>query len=815
MFRRLCLSLHRRNYHLAVHRMPPRHVSGYFCAQTERKHTDCTEWVNGNAPRFLLNETSTTRRAVCCFLYMGRLKTKEEFVADAREVWGDRYDYSESDYENLIKPITIRCPKHEHTFRIPMAQSHLIKPSDKQKPTGCPICSYERKNGVSFGPEWREYLQLSPKGNTVGKIKRRKTDNPKMSRKDIVFRENGYWTREHSFEAAAFTGSRSEFRRKFSGAVYAAINGGYYEELTQGMVRRGLWDKERKKVEKSGIVYPIKTTNEEALATALQYHSFPELIANSPRTYQILLKRGLLEEMWKHYERKHVPEGSRTKESVMEEARQCSRMEDFKHKHSGSYQYAFKMGWIEEIREMYGYERIQWSISKAEEIIAQCKTRKEFRKNYTSCYNYLLEHGLLEEMTANLERVGDLYKRKIYVFEFKSGHAYVGLSADPEKRHAVHLVDETSSVYQHIESTGYTDYEFKLLTDWLDKDAAAKAEEEYRQKYESDGWKILNKVKCGSLGGWHKPKYTIDDAIAMIEDGQSPSEFMKEHRTIYEYCRRHSWLSILFSDYVNPRAAKKLSNDKKAPAKKDLQPLITIEAAKELANGYDSRMEFARTHPQIYRFCGKNGWLQEVFGDMPMQRGRRKQKVWSEDWERNEIGQYETLPQIKRENRRLFSRIRNGKLVDKYFVKSFGIYVVRKEYLSEENRRRQIEEFGALEYRPKHSLRECKDIASGYPSRAALKNDNKTMYDFIRKHYNMDEVFSAHPKRSNVIWDDEKKVQKEIGKYDTLAQIYKDSPSLYSRIQYKKLHEKYFHKQLYNGQVVWVVKPEYRNLTAR
>ena len=60
-------------------------------------------------------------------------KTKEEFIKKAKEIHGDKYDYSKVEYVNNITPVCIICNKHGEFFQRP--NSHLSK---KQ---GCPSCS--------------------------------------------------------------------------------------------------------------------------------------------------------------------------------------------------------------------------------------------------------------------------------------------------------------------------------------------------------------------------------------------------------------------------------------------------------------------------------------------------------------------------------------------------------------------------------------------------------------------------------------------------------------------------------------------------
>lgn len=65
--------------------------------------------------------------------------TQEQYIAKARAKWGDAYDYSESVYLAGLKPITIRCIKHNHYFSV-QAGNHI---STLLKSGGCPLCGQE------------------------------------------------------------------------------------------------------------------------------------------------------------------------------------------------------------------------------------------------------------------------------------------------------------------------------------------------------------------------------------------------------------------------------------------------------------------------------------------------------------------------------------------------------------------------------------------------------------------------------------------------------------------------------------------------
>lgn len=39
-------------------------------------------------------------------------KTKEQFIKEARQVWGDKFDYSKVEYKTRLEKTCIICPEH-------------------------------------------------------------------------------------------------------------------------------------------------------------------------------------------------------------------------------------------------------------------------------------------------------------------------------------------------------------------------------------------------------------------------------------------------------------------------------------------------------------------------------------------------------------------------------------------------------------------------------------------------------------------------------------------------------------------------------
>lgn len=67
---------------------------------------------------------------------MSNKTTQEEFISKAREVHGDKYDYSKVEYKGNKNKVCIICPEHGEFWQLP--SSHL-------KGAGCPNCSGNKK----------------------------------------------------------------------------------------------------------------------------------------------------------------------------------------------------------------------------------------------------------------------------------------------------------------------------------------------------------------------------------------------------------------------------------------------------------------------------------------------------------------------------------------------------------------------------------------------------------------------------------------------------------------------------------------------
>lgn len=80
-------------------------------------------------------------RSVGCPKCAGRLKTNEDIISQFVNVHGDKYDYSKVNYRKATSKVTIICPKHGEFKQ---------RPSDHLSGYGCPKCRSLRLDNNTF-----------------------------------------------------------------------------------------------------------------------------------------------------------------------------------------------------------------------------------------------------------------------------------------------------------------------------------------------------------------------------------------------------------------------------------------------------------------------------------------------------------------------------------------------------------------------------------------------------------------------------------------------------------------------------------------
>ena len=405
-----------------------------------------------------------------------------------------------------------------------------------------------------------------------------------------------------------------------------------------------------KKTKKKPVPHGYWTVKEHCATEAAKYANRTRFQNECPSAWRSAMKRGWIDEICAHMPKDMRYENQRTKEDCENDARQCHGKFDYKKRFDSSYQKALREKWINDIAEKMYKEGIwkkpfRWNKLSAIAEGRKYNSREDFFHNSCGAYLHAQRHGFLDEACAHMKIKGNKMNRKIYVYEFEDGYAYVGLTFNTAQRNSSHLTKD-SPVSRHIKQTG-AKHIFKELTTLLPIEKARQSEKYYIQKYKKEGWKMLNIKKGGEIGGGYvHEKEECREAASLCS---SRVEFEKRFSTLAKYARAHGWMDEICTHM--PR----------------LQSDHTKEECRQEALKYCKRVDFCKYGKMFYDYALKRGWMDEICGHMqPKYVKPTKEEIMER------ISQYKSTAEIKAKDLKAYYYLCNEGLLQEVILKLHG-----------------------------------------------------------------------------------------------------------------------------------------------
>ena len=295
--------------------------------------------------------------------------------------------------------------------------------------------------------------------------------------------------------------------------------------------------------------------NKENCATeALKYTTKISFRHGNNSAYATALKNGWLDDICKHMYKLKEIKGFWTKENCVIEALKYKTKTEFQNKSSGCYAACLKNNWIEDVcshMDVMHHTNNYWTKERCYIEALKYTTKKDFILNSNKSYRAALKKGWIDEICEHMIKLGDRYLRCIYAIEFEDNSVYIGLTYNIDKRFKDHITDvvyNKSSVLTHIKKTGLVPI-VKQLSDYINITDASILEGEKEKEYANGGWIILNKIKCGGVGG-NIRKWTKENCMAIAMQFSSRKNFRKEYPSVYSTCQKNKWLDELCSHFA-------------------------------------------------------------------------------------------------------------------------------------------------------------------------------------------------------------------------------------------------------------------------
>jgi len=429
-------------------------------------------------------------------------KTTEQFIEEARQVHGDKYDYSKVEYVNSATKVCIVCPEHGEFWQ--RAGEHL-------KGKGCIKCAKHYK------PTTEEFIEKARKahGDKYDYSKVEYVNN--KTKVCIICPEHGeFWQKPNnhlSGQGCPFCAGNAKLKnRKAKTHILERLNGTDFK----------LVKFDYKGSRNCDIVIKCKKCG-----TVKKYKTF-SYIKTTCSTCEI--KTHILERLdgtnleLIDFDYKTVRDCK-----ITTKCKGCGRIKKFNQ--------LFNL----DIRKCWTCEYNKYK-QRAFEKISKCKTLNEFRKNYRKEYCWVKSNKLLEEMTSHLKRGHGKIERLIYVYEIyvegMKPHAYIGLTYNLEMRDKQHLQGgKRDSLWKFCKEHNIPMPKPKILMDYVPEDKASRMEVFYEQQYRERGFETINVAKCGGLGAGKS--HTFEEIKTIGKKYSSRKEWESNDKGSYIYASKH------------------------------------------------------------------------------------------------------------------------------------------------------------------------------------------------------------------------------------------------------------------------------------
>ena len=526
-----------------------------------------------------------------CPICTGKKKMRTiDFIKRARQVHGDKYDYSKAEYNGNSEEVCIICPEHGEFWQ--RAGSHL-------KGRGCPQCGYivgsskqriwTKEACYELARQYDDLTSFITECKTAyAKACRNKwiQDYTWLKRKQLP---SGYWTKELILAEARKYSSSGDFKKGNKQAYDAACNRKLIKECT--------WFATPKNAKKWNY--------DTCFAEAQKYESTTDFRVNSITAYCIARDRGWLEEYT--WLKKYV--NLYNHDQCLAEAKKYQYFNDFRAQSHQFYMVARSRGWLREyswlIKEPVEPYNKKWKYDTCYAEAKKYKTRSAFNKGCSGAYDvarrngWLADYTWMPDLTASDAKVDSVY---CYIFDEQKA-AYVGrtLMYRQHIRDVEHNYYDNDAVYKFARKHDCAIPPMQIIEENLNVQQGREREDYWRKYYEENGYFMLNKAatgaKSGSIGALAQGKWTFEKAYKIAQAFQSVKELNDEYGYLYKISKARGWLE-------------KFNWFRGAEIKIEKTTKWTEETCREEALKYKTRKDFRIHSRGAFDKAQECGWLE-------------------------------------------------------------------------------------------------------------------------------------------------------------------------------------------------------------
>ena len=508
--------------------------------------------------------------------------TTEKFLKKAKEVHGDKYDYSKVVYKNYKTKVPIICSEHGEFYQSPF--THLSG-------CGCPTCGREngsKKNTLTTEEFIKKAKEIHGNKYDYSKVKYVDWYTPVT----IICPEHGEFQQRagnHLSGCGCFncgiikrsqpqsdtTENFIKKARKIHGNKYDYSKIEYINSYT-----------------KVCIICPEHGEFWQKPASHLQGSNCPKCSKTSALTTEEFIKKAKKVHGDKYDYSKVEYKNYNTHVTII-----CPEHGEFQQK---AYNHLKGNGCFRCNRRKYTYEYC-YNVAK------KFNTIYEFRRNNYNLYYTANKNNWVNDYTWLKKEIDNTKAQTIYVYEFNDKSAYVGLTNDINRRDYQHRSKHYTkgelkydgvlfySIEHNIEIP-----EVKILKTNLTREESQKEERYFINEYRKNGWNMINKNKGGSLGAISSDVlWTRELIIEESKKYKTKNEMRNKSRTAYN---KMIYMNISKECFPNGRCLTMKT-----------KYIYTEDFLKQIKQKYPIKKDLRKNEFRVYRWLWKNNRLYEFY----------------------------------------------------------------------------------------------------------------------------------------------------------------------------------------------------------
>lgn len=577
--------------------------------------------------------------------------TKESFIKKAKEIHGDKYDYSKVEYIDYSTPVTIICPKHGEFKQAPYY--HLDG-------GGCLMCKNEEKfiekAKKKYGDKY-DYSKVVYMGSAEevciicpehGEFWQSPTThlNTKVGCPECAKIKNG--NRRHEECKSKFIekarkkhGNKYDYSKVEYSSIYDKIciicpeHGEFYTSVINHIgkhqgggcptcgktfskrIREEKKDEFFKKTkELYGDKYDLSKVEYNGMNKAVTFicpvHGEFRLTPKTfLRTGCIKCKNG--EEFVKKAKElygdrfdysKVVYNGVNERVCIIDKEKGEFWQTPVSHIECGKYNNCKKKDGSAVIEK--------WTYDVCKEIAETCQFSIEFSRKCPSAYSKAYSKGWLKDFNW-LKEYTPARRTVIYVYELPNKYAYVGLTNNLERRDFQHRdVTKKSKDYltEYCINNGIEIPKPKILEEGLTRREGGNAEKKWIKEYKKNGWTMINKNGGGGLGTCPKLLMTEEEVINICKNYKNMEELCNRNTDVYHLMNKMGIKKKCFPNatFVDNMAKPRDYNE---------------EYIAKIVDKYPSACELRKHDNTFFQWMYKHNRLKDFY-EMSIRRGPRK-----------------------------------------------------------------------------------------------------------------------------------------------------------------------------------------------